>query len=32
MYNSVFGGPSFDIGSEFDSNVYDFEEFDHEIV
>lgn len=32
MYNQVFGGQTFDIGSEFESNVYDFEEFDKEIV
>ena len=28
MYNQVFGEPSFDIGCDFESNVYDFEEFD----
>jgi hypothetical protein len=32
MYNSVFGTPSFDISNEFESNVYDFEEFDQEII
>jgi hypothetical protein len=33
MYNQVFGGNSFEIQNEFESeNHFDFEEFDQEIM